>query len=263
MERKEPTLSKMVPMRDDDSPRMSTTPGARHTSSPKSDAPMAAATARAPQSSSILLPLSMLLVVIALGVSGFSVVQLLELQQKNTAADVRIKDLEQRLTLTGDESSQSVTALQSNLKSAKAELEVANSEIRKLWDTRNVNRSAIAKNKQGISAAATQASTANSKAITAQRLAESQSEKVKSLSGSVALQAEKLSLLSDFSDAQQQQMRELVDKTNSLASQLNRLKNDLSKRVATNEEAVKAIDAYRLSTNRELLDLKRRLGLIQ
>ncbi len=269
IERKEPTLSGGAPSAGDDG----LSRGGNDSSNNANTAKKAAASkATAPQrkrptpvsamqaKSSPLVPLALILSLTGLGLAGFSYWQLLKAQQQVSSAELRIVSLEQRLTLSDDESSQSVTVLQSNLRSARDELKVAQSEIRKLWDTRNVNKKAIAANKKEVAGVVKSVKAAAKQAVDAQTLAKSQSENLGRLSSDIALQTEQLSMVSDLSDNQQKRLRELIDKANRADSQLTEIRSSLTKRVKTNEEAIAAIDNYRRSVNRDILEIKRQLN---
>ncbi len=220
-----------------------------------------------PKSGSGLTALALVLALGGLGLAGYAQWQLMQTQQQLLAADQRIAGLEQKLTLTDDEATQSVTALQANLKEARDSLELAHGEIRKLWDTRNVNRKGIADNeaalaevKKTANSASGAAKSAASAAAEAKKLAQAQEGNWKTLRSDVALQTEQLSMVTDQADGQQKRLRELVDKANQLDSQMKQLQGDLAKRVKSNEEAIQAIDAYRRSVNRDILDIKRQLN---
>ncbi|MAZ86864.1 MAG: hypothetical protein CL693_04425 [Cellvibrionaceae bacterium] len=269
IERKEPTLSGGAPSAGDDGLSRGGNDGSNNANTAKK---AAASKATAPQrkrptpvsamqaKSSPLVPLALILSLTGLGLAGFSYWQLLKAQQQVSSAELRIVSLEQRLTLSDDESSQSVTVLQSNLRSARDELKVAQSEIRKLWDTRNVNKKAIAANKKEVAGVVKSVKAAAKQAVDAQTLAKSQSENLGRLSSDIALQTEQLSMVSDLSDNQQKRLRELIDKANRADSQLTEIRSSLTKRVKTNEEAIAAIDNYRRSVNRDILDIKRQLN---
>lgn len=212
------------------------------------------------QAKSPLVPFALILALTGLGLAGFSYWQLVKVQHQASAAEKRIVELEQRLALSDDESSQSVTALQANLRETRKQLDVANNEIRKLWDTRNVNKKGIADNKAQLAAVAKSAKSASSAAASATKLAQSQEKNWKALSDNFSLQGEQLNLLSDAADSQKKQMRELIDQANKVDAQMKQLKTDLAGRVKRNEDAIEAIDAYRRTVNRDILDLKQRLN---
>jgi len=54
--------------------------------------------------------------------------------------------------------------------------------------------------------------------------------------------------------------QELVDQLNSLEKSLKTSQQDLNTRVASNEDAINAIDAYRRQVNRDIQQIKQQLG---
>lgn len=274
VERKEPSLSGLGSARDEPevstprnnsskaAPRQAATPSRaeyrdeappRHRAQP---ATAPAATTRSP-----LVPFALVLALVGLGLAGFSYWQLIQVQQQASTADKRLVELEQRLALSDDEATQSVSTLQANLRETRQQLDAANLEIRKLWDARNTNRTAIGENKTQITAAAKAAQSAGSAAAEAKKLAQAQDSTLKTLSSNVALQSEQVGLLNDAANAQKKQLREAIDKANAADAQVKQLRSDLATRVKRSEDAIEAIDAHRVTVNREILELKRRLSV--
>ena len=60
-----------------------------------------------------------------------------------------------------------------------------------------------------------------------------------------------LAVLSEVQESQQS----ALSQSRNISAQLQALKTDLSSRVNANEEAIKAIDAFRLQVNRQLLQM--------
>ncbi len=254
-------MGTMVPSRDDFNERIGQ-PKARpqaQKAAQKPAAPQRPRTATAPAKSSPLVPLALLLALTGLGLAGFAYWQLLITQQQAAQAEKRIGELEQRLALSDDESTQSVAALQANLKESRESLKTAEIEIRKLWDARKATKQDVADNEKALNALKSSLSKTSKQASEAQSLAKSQADKLKAVSSDVALQAEKVALVGDSSDAQQKQLRDALDRLTRLDSSLSKLQSKMN----NHDEAIKAIDAYRLTTNRELLEIKRKLGLVQ
>lgn len=273
VERKEPSLSGMGSTRDE--PEVSTPRNSSSTAAPRQTAvpprteyrdeapsgyrpaPVAAprGTSRSP-----LVPFALILALTGLGLAGFSYWQLVQVQQQANTAETRLSELEQRLALSDDESTQSVSTLQANLRETRQQLEAANGEIRKLWDARNANRTAIGDHKTQIAAAAKAAQSAGSAAAEAKKLAQAQDANIKALTNSVALQTEQAGVLNDSVNAQKKQVREAIDKANAADTQVKQLRSDLAARVKRSEDAIEAIDAHRVTVNRDILELKRRLN---
>ncbi len=198
-------------------------------------------------------PAALLVAIVAVAFSAFVYWQLQQTMQAMKNSEVRIIELEGMLALSGDESTQSLTVLQSNLRNTQKELKMASTEVRKLWDTRNVNRKAILDNTAIIKATTVEAKNAN-------KLAKSHVGTIKQLSSDNALLTEQLTLSSGLLDEQQKSVRELQDVSSRLDFQMAKLSSDLTSRVKNNEEAITAIDAYRRSTNRQLLELQKKLS---
>jgi septal ring factor EnvC (AmiA/AmiB activator) len=69
-----------------------------------------------------------------------------------------------------------------------------------------------------------------------------------------------LSRVSEEIDVLEQQLRAATDKAAKLENQLSKLQNSLSPRVASNEKAIKVIDAFRRTANSDIQQLKERVG---
>ncbi|GAB2189235.1 hypothetical protein MAH1_08430 [Sessilibacter sp. MAH1] len=273
--RKEPTLSSSdLTTTLDDEPRASATrkavppaPGSAPRQPSSNQTASHAATHRAPptvvKSNSPLAGFSLFVGFLGLGLAGFAFWMLTQAQaqfdEQMKAAESRITGLEQRLELSDDESTQSVTALQANLKKAVEDIRASESEIRKLWDTRNVNKDAIAENTKAI-AGAKSASAQASKKLEDQlaRQQISQTEKVALIEKELAsLTTQQNTLAAKLQntaglDALRNQVKTLETKLAAL--------DQLSTRVISNEEAIDAIDAYRLNINRQLLELQQKVS---
>ena len=159
-----------------------------------------------------------------------------KLQSVLNEADRRLQSLEERLDFSNEESSQSVEAI-------RAKLKWADSEIRKVWGVAyDRNRKAI---KQQDS-----------------QLKRSKQQIDKQTKALAQLQQTQKTLTTQLTAAQQQ-VTQLKD---TLARQdlvLDQLRNGLLERVQQNEDALDSINTYRRSTNKTLLDLKRRIERLQ
>lgn len=270
MERKEPTLSGLEP-----APRQ--TPERRIQESPEKTrvqraAPVANRASppepvpqppRVITKSSPLLPFALVLALTGLGLAGFVYSELLKNQAASEMAEQRIQELEGRLSLSDDESSQSVAAL-------AAKLKWADSEIRKLWGVaHDRNRKAIDGNTKALSSVKSTLSSVKKeqKSVSAgtSKLTSSLDANKRSLTQigqDLGQLQEQLAMVEGSSVEQQAQMRDLVDKANSLGLQVKKLQGSLSDRVNANAEAVASMDAYRRSTNRELLQIQQRLNQV-
>ncbi len=197
--------------------------------------------------------------VLGLGLAAFAFWQLTQVQATLTQAETRIVGLEQRLELSDDESSQSVTALQANLKKTAEELRVSESEIRKLWDTRNVNKNAITENQNTIKAVSGNVQKGDQQSIAQiKSLEASQTSKLNQIQATLqSLSTEQQILSERVSD--NGDIESLENQIASLKNQLNKV-DDLASRITNNEEAIDAIDAYRLNINRQLVDLQKKVS---
>ncbi|BFM17622.1 hypothetical protein R50073_38050 [Maricurvus nonylphenolicus] len=255
VERKEPTLSgigAVNPDHDDlQSLRPKTAAQSKTKAAPK---PSPQAATRVVAKSSPLVPFALLLALTGLGLAGFVYWQLTLAQQQLVTADARLSELEKRLELSDDESTQSVTAI-------RAKLKWADSEIRKLWGvSHDRNRKAIAANKDKVAKLEKSLASVKSTSSATKKQADSQALSLKSLqSESKTLASQSAKAVADV-DTAQKQLRTVVDKANRIDQELSELKSSLLSRVRTNEEAIEAIDAYRVKLNRDLLQLKQQLS---
>ena len=252
--RKEPTISSgdlSLPLDDDLSGRARTSkPGSKPT------APAARSTSAQAKSGSKVGGVALLIGLIGVVVAGFSLWLNWQMSVQLTEATARIQELESRLALSDDESTQSVTALQASLKQALRDIGVNESEIRKLWDTRNVNRKSITDNTNAITAMQ------KDLGATVAKLEKSLTTKQQALEASLKTAESKIGGDDSQLDTLKSQMAGLKD----VSAQLGNLKSQLatiqslSTRVTSNEEAIEAIDAYRLNINRQLLELQQKVN---
>lgn len=249
-ERREPTFSGGTKI--SDTPKKAATKTPPETAQKRRPPPVASASVAANKGS----PLALFVGVVAIAFSGFIYWQLLQAQQALKSSEARIIELESKLTLSGDASNQSMTALQLNLRTQQKDLVMTNTEVRKLWDTRNVNRKAITANSNALKAVSEASKKVNSSVASVERLAKSQAVNLNALVTNNQLQTEQLTLIEGQADEQQKRLRELQDKAVATALSL----NELSAGVKSNEEAVASIDVYRRSTNRQLLELQETLN---
>lgn len=231
--RKEPTFSGLAPDKDDNGGQ-----ARRGTGSRRVPPPMAPPPVKNNDSGSIL-SASLVVALLAVVASGYLYWQNTLYQQRLNGAESRLAALEKQLELTGDESTQSVAALQAKLKWAE-------SEIRKLWGVSyDTNRKNIASLTDGLKSH--------------KGLLDKTNSQLKGLGSELQkVQASLANLEKSLGDnaALRRQLQSNADQVNKLKDQLSGLKRELAARVRENEEAVEAIDAYRLSHNREFQKLK-------
>lgn len=240
-ERREPTIS-TLPMDKDEPARAraqaAAAPG-RPVPPPVSSRPLVV---RSPMG-----PVAVLLAIAAVAFAGFVYWQLQQTQQALqktaatlTAAEGRVTELEKRLMLSGDESTQSMAALQANIKENA-------SEIRKLWGVSNDrNRKAIARLDEKVAALEKTAGGLDGRIKAA--LTEATGE---------------LRVLSELVEAQQavinsadQAYKSQAQTLSGLNKKVEQLDTELRRKVNSHEEAIKAIDAFRLQVNRDLIQLR-------
>jgi len=249
-ERKEPTLSGIRPERDEI--RSNTAKVKRPAGGASRQAPRPSP--RVNNASSPLALIALIVALLGVGTGGFSFWKLQQSEVARTDAERRIAELEGRLNLTSDESSQSVTAIHEKL-------DWADSEIRKLWGVSNdKNKKSIQANTRKLTAINKLAKSAADDAKKAKASSDSQ----KSILASVRTQTNEQQLLltrvSESSSDSRQQLRDVDALAKQLEIKVTRLETSLVSRVGSNEEAIKAIDAFRRSANSDIQQLKQRLG---
>ena len=207
--------------------------------------------------SSGLLWLTFLLTLIAMGAIGYTFWQLHGAQQLLVQQQVRINELENKLALSDDESTQSLTALTANAKSLNKDLKLVLSEVDKLWAARNANRKGIAESKEQLSKKseqlqqsliATEKKLSKPVASLKQRSSE-QELLIQSLRERLSGQEKRLDTLSAQPKeyASKKDLQALLDKSNKLSS-----------KVRDHDEAIDAFDKFRVTVNRDLLLMKQR-----
>lgn len=251
MERKEPTLGTSSNTPDDsrrpaNTPRPTATrPAARP---PASGTPRPVARSPEPKQSQGLAVFALLLALAGVAGSGYLAWQL-QVEQQNTSAmrdklEGRIAELEGKLNMTEGEAMESAEAF-------KAKLVWADSEIRKLWGVAyDTNRKGIAENKDDI-------------AELAKKLDGSSKKLVAELKAQMGQVDGKLLAAQATVDEQYSRIQKELEKLAQLEKQFGQLRNDLTNRIKVNEEAVQAIDVYRRTINRDLLNLQERVNGIQ
>lgn len=251
-ERREPTLSGLASDSAGlDEPKLATSSKQRVNSKASKSAPKrpAPVSQRVVEVKSPLAPLALVASVMALGFAGILFWQSSGQEQASKAllaelnnAKARIEQLEQKLTATGDESSQSLAGLAAGIKALDVDAKENSSEIRKLWGVaHDRNRKVIETNKNKVAAAV--------KSVAS--LKKAQQKDHKALQAAIAELEGELAVLGEVQESQQA----ALSKSQAIKADLEAFKTDLSSRVASNEEAVKSIDAFRLQVNRQLIQM--------
>ena len=171
-------------------------------------------------------------------------------QQIITQQQERIGELQDKLALSDDESTQSLTVLNANVKDLDKSVKLALSEVDKLWATRNVNRKAIGDTKKELEGRIAQVQ--KSVVVTEEKLN-------KPLSALQQRSSEQELLVQSLRERLSEQEQEL----SSLSSQakkyaLTKDMQSLSNKVKGHDEAIESFDKFRVSVNRDLLALKQR-----
>lgn len=238
MQRREPTLDGSAALE----PQLDSKPIGRD---PRAAAQAAAA---APEEHSgggfsVLGLFALILALAGLGAAGFLYQQWQESRAQLLDAESRIVELEKRFEMSDEETSASAEVLTAKVKENA-------SEIRKLWGVSyDTNRKDITANKGAVAA--------NKKELAAL------TSKVNGFSGSVKKIAAVESALEELRKSNTKSQREVTDKLASLERQLSSVRSDLTARVGANEEAVEAIDSYRRSVNKDLVQLRDAIRSLQ
>ncbi|WP_027329627.1 hypothetical protein [Marinimicrobium agarilyticum] len=264
MERKEPTISGSIkPEKDEVTARQrSQQPptGGSGPKGPRRGGPGAPPpSGRPPQPASGGNGLAMAALVVALiGVAGggFLGWKWVEAEKNLTQANQRLETLEKRIAITSSESSEYVDQIQEKL-------EWADSEIRKLWGVSyDTNRKNISANTEAVKSLRSELSSVKQTASNAEQavgqLRSALNETQSQLSG-VNETIEQLRQAAGSLKEQGTRLQNLAEEVDQLESRLGQL-SGLAGRVETNEEAIKAIDAYRRSINRDILAIKEQLS---
>ncbi|MFP6852262.1 MAG: hypothetical protein VB939_03510 [Pseudomonadales bacterium] len=188
---------------------------------------------------------------IIIGVGGWFVYDVFEATEDELEkARARITQLEERVQITDE-------AVTETGASASEQINLWESEIRRLEQQRKRNRSAIEEN-QAAFERRTKTVSAIETSIRGLKAQVSRHE------GSFSQQQEVIDQLNTLQENIEQlfnQQRDLVDKVNVTSVTTSGLRSNLETRVKENEEAITAIDAHRREVNARLADLKRRLEL--
>lgn len=200
--------------------------------------------------------LLLVVLVAGLGVAGwflFNQHALLQQSQQALAdSDARIRVLEDRLRVTDE-------ALTETGADTSEKINFWESEIRKLWAVSNErNRKWIKANEAGLS----------KQGKDVQSLSSAQSQLKSAVDRHDKAFAQQQTIIDQLAamELQFQQVtsgqRDLVDKVNAAQQTVSGLRSDLAGRVTENEQAVAAIDAYRVQLNNRMSELERRLSAV-
>lgn len=186
----------------------------------------------------------MLVIILLLAVAALSWT-IYQQQRQQALLREQFDDLQYRISSTDESLSQSGAALSMKLKEHEKELKEHFSEIDKLWAARNVNKKAIADAENNISALKKQITSAATQAKKAEQSAASASQAALA----VRAELEEAANLSDSTLARLEDMERAIKQW----------QVEMNKRVAGNEEAIRAIDSFRRRTNTEIQQLRQHL----
>jgi len=255
MERREPTFTPSSSHASDSAeaaPRRAavTDPQARNR---QTSAPAASVRAAPAASSSSLPAMALVVALLSAAGAGFLGWQLFQAQAKLQTDEGRILALEQQLNLTSSESSASVVALQANLKKLDADLRNLSANV-------EANRKGLAASLDKIAAVGRDAAAGKKDAGDAKSSLNALKQEVEANKSLADASSAKIDTAATSIAQQQQSLQNLKESMAKLELELVDL-DSLARRTKVNEEAISAIDDYRRSTNREILQIKQQVGL--
>lgn len=210
------------------------------------------------QSSGFLWFIFLLTLLLAAG-GAYTFWQLQQSQQLISAQQSRIDELENKLLLTGDESTQSLTVLTSNVRELDKGLKLAMTEVDKLWATRKSNLNEIAKVKDDLSKDLNENVAKTNSSVSAL-----ESKLIKPIAVIEQRTGEQEILIQSL----RERLNEQGKTTQSLSNQIKQYAaatqeaKAISEKVDGYEETIRSFDKFRITTNRDLLLLKERAGVL-
>ncbi|WOG26481.1 hypothetical protein [Endozoicomonas sp. 8E] len=198
------------------------------------------------------LVLVMIVVLGAGGVWQFKLIQkeLADTRQALKATQEKLSTVTGEITATGENLDQSGSALRS-------ELEVVNSEIRKLWDVSNKrNRQWILINKDNVAKALKEADKAGKTADKASGQLSALQKRIREMDQLMkAISTEQLAAQSMMTDSLAKFDKQVAEMKKLVADQ-KKLQAELTRKVEDQQQAVKAVDSFRVQVNRKLQQLE-------
>lgn len=205
-----------------------------------------------PQPPSSLPAIALVIAIMAVAGAGFVGWQLFQAQTMLKDADQRIKGLEQQLSLTSEESSASVVTIQSNLKKL-------DTEVRRLAGLVEQNRKGLAANTEKITAVGRDIANAQKAANDAKAAATSLKQEVSANKTVADAAIAKIDGMTTSVSQQAQSVQNMKEELDKMALEMTAI-DSLASRTKNNEDAISAIDDFRRSTNREILQIKQQMG---
>lgn len=210
------------------------------------------------QSSGFLWFTFLISLVVAAG-AGYTFWLLQQSQQTLSAQQMRIDELENKLLLTGDESTQSLTVLTSNVKALDKDVKVAMTEVDKLWATRKANLKEIAKIEASSSKELKEGLSKVSSSVDA--LESNFKQPIAGLEQRAGEQELLIQSLRERLVEQNKTAQSLSNQIKQFTSATKQVKA-ISAKVDGYEETIRSFDKFRVTTNRDLLLLKERAGVL-
>jgi chromosome segregation ATPase len=207
---------------------------------------------RQPNTSSGSSGLAVTALVLALaagGGAGFLGWQLFQAQQALAASNQRITALEEQLNVSAEGTSQSVASL--------------GAKLTKLNETLNKQADGIEGNRKSL-VASVEKMTAQAKEIAAVKQSTSETKNAmtalkQEVAGNKSLSDASLAKLEPVVTQFDQKLDALNEDINKLELEMGNI-DAIDRRLKASEEAIKAIDDFRRTTNREILQLKQQVG---
>lgn len=214
------------------------------------------------------------------GAAAYALWQLEQTQKIMKDQRLRIVQLENKLAISDDSATQSLASVSAQVRELNSQSIQANSEVTKLWATRNVNRDGIKASDEKVAVldkkiTGLEKETRNkvTKIEKEQKIIPALVKSIIDVEASVAeLKSLEKSLLSTSQTVTEQDillravrekvavqselLKSLGAQANKSISASNKLK-DIDKRLKETEEALTSLEAFRRTANRDLLQLKR------
>jgi chromosome segregation ATPase len=192
---------------------------------------------------------ALVLALAAGGGAGFLGWQLFQAQQALAASNQRITALEEQLNVSAEGTSQSVASL--------------GAKLTKLNDTLNKQADGIEGNRKSL-VASVEKMTAQAKEIAAVKQSTSETKNAmtalkQEVAGNKSLSDASLAKLEPVVTQFDQKLDALNEDINKLELEMGNI-DAIDRRLKASEEAIKAIDDFRRTTNREILQLKQQVG---
>lgn len=192
---------------------------------------------------------ALVLALAAGGGAGFLGWQLFQSQQALAASNQRITALEEQLNVSAEGTSQSVASL--------------GAKLTKLNDTLNKQADGIEGNRKSL-VASVEKMTAQAKEIAAVKQSTSETKNAmtalkQEVAGNKSLSDASLAKLEPVVTQFDQKLDALNEDINKLELEMGNI-DAIDRRLKASEEAIKAIDDFRRTTNREILQLKQQVG---